>query len=292
MSRMRRAVLISTSVGVALSGTLVGGTSTAAGGAEAAKAASTVHVYVARNHAIAMTQRIRPGMHKFVVRSGGRAAFQLLSAARGYTKREAARDLNRAFDRGNLRAQKRFERNITLLGGAASTPTEQAVMWARLPRGRYWAVDTDPDHIDPGKILTVSALGARVTGGVRATSMVRAVDETTWAKRPARIAHRGRLVFRNDSVDNHFVILVKLAKGKTIRDFRRWIRQVKKGGNNPPPINQRYELDTGVLSPGHQMVVRYNLPRGRYVLACFWPDADMGGAPHAFMGMYRGIRLR
>jgi hypothetical protein len=50
-------------------------------------------------------------------------------------------------------------------------------------------------------------------------------------------------------------------------------------------------LDTGVLSPGKSMSFSYRLPRGNYVLMCFWPDADMGGTPHVLMGMYRGLRV-
>ena len=40
------------------------------------------------------------------------------------------------------------------------------------------------------------------------------------------------------------------------------------------------------------MAMNYSLPRGDYVLVCFWPDANMGGMPHAFMGMYRGIKVK
>lgn len=46
-----------------------------------------------------------------------------------------------------------------------------------------------------------------------------------------------------------------------------------------------------MVSPGKSMTMRYSLPPGNYVMICFWPDADMGGMPHAFMGMYRGIRI-
>jgi hypothetical protein len=35
----------------------------------------------------------------------------------------------------------------------------------------------------------------------------------------------------------------------------------------------------------------YRLPRGEYVMLCWWPDAEMGGMPHVFMGMHRAITL-
>lgn len=51
-------------------------------------------------------------------------------------------------------------------------------------------------------------------------------------------------------------------------------------------------LDTGVVSPGHRMALEYQLPKGHHVLTCFWPDAEMGGMPHMFMGMYRALDVR
>ena len=51
-------------------------------------------------------------------------------------------------------------------------------------------------------------------------------------------------------------------------------------------------MDSGVVSPGHSATFKYNLPKGNYVMLCFWPDASMGGMPHAFMGMHRPITLK
>jgi hypothetical protein len=51
-------------------------------------------------------------------------------------------------------------------------------------------------------------------------------------------------------------------------------------------------MDSGVLSPGRVATFKYNLPKGNYALMCFWPDAEMGGTPHAFMGMLRGITVK
>ena len=53
----------------------------------------------------------------------------------------------------------------------------------------------------------------------------------------------------------------------------------------------RVSYDSGLVSPGQTVAMNYKLPKGDYVLVCFWPDASMGGMPHAFMGMYRGIKL-
>lgn len=47
-----------------------------------------------------------------------------------------------------------------------------------------------------------------------------------------------------------------------------------------------------MISGGISMSLPYRLTPGRYVLTCFWPDANEGGKPHALLGMYRGINVR
>lgn len=291
MSLLHRFAAASASLAVAASGVVAAG----AGPASAAgdiPAPRTIRVSISGSHVVSMPTRIRPGAHRFVITSTRRAAFQLLQAVPGYTKAEASRDIYQGLNKGNTRAQKRFEAHVQFLGGAPSLPGHPAVMWTRLSAGTYWALDSAPARTRASKVLTVRVAGPRVSGQIQSTATVRAIHETDWAARPRQIGHAGRLTFRNDSEDNHFVELAKLAPGKTVADFRKWIADAKNGVQSPPPIDPRAVLDTGVVSPGHRMTMRYSLPRGSYVMLCWWPDADMGGMPHAFMGMYRGITLR
>jgi hypothetical protein len=237
-----------------------------------------------------MAHGIRPGVHRFVVSSFREASFQLVRPRAGYTKHEAARDVNKGLNQGNVKVLKRFERNITLVGGVATSRNHDAVMWVNLPRGTYWAVDTDTSTTLASQLRTVRVRGHRTAGSAPHGTVIRAVRDTSWATHPASMRHQGLMTFRNASHDNHFVILAKLAPGKTLSDFKAWVDQAKQGQQSPPPLTST-ELDTGVVSPGHAMTMRYSLPRGNYVLMCFWPDADMGGMPHVFMGMYRGMKL-
>jgi hypothetical protein len=297
MSPLRRLALVSTSLGMVAASALTVSTATSASAATAASSASaappTVHVFVSGDHTLKMPKRLRPGMHRFVIESERDAAFQLATAAPGYTKAEAMRDVFRGLDRGNVRAIKRFEANVTLFGGAASTADQAGMMWESLPAGRYWALDTNARRTLPRNVLTVKVAGRQLTGHVRSAAKIRAINETDWARQPRSIPSQGRLTFRNDAEDNHFLILAKLAPGKTMKDFAAWVKKAANGGQAPPPLDfSAPGLDTGVISPGHRMVVKYDLQPGRYAMLCFWPDADMGGMPHVFMGMYRGIRLR
>jgi hypothetical protein len=87
--------------------------------------------------------------------------------------------------------------------------------------------------------------------------------------------------------------MAKLKKGMTYQDFKKWFASSMDGPpSGPSPVNFGIGMDSGVLSPGHSATFKYNLPKGDYVMLCFWPDASMGGMPHAFMGMTRGITLK
>lgn len=296
MSPLRRMALVSTSLALVATGALTATTSSAASATEAGVSAAAprlTRVHVARDHSITMPKHLRPGAHKFVVRSARSAGFQLATAKPGYTKREAVRDVNRGLNAGKVRALKRFERNITLIGGVPSSKGNPGVMWLDLEPGTYWALDTNARRSRANDVLTVHVGGREVAGSFKRGSVVRAINAVDWGKRPRSIPANGRLTFRNDSTDNHFVIISKLADGKTMKDVRTWIRQAKKGNEGPPPLDfSAPEVDTGVVSPGEQMTQKYQLSKGRHVLICFWPDADMGGMPHAFMGMYRKIVVR
>jgi hypothetical protein len=291
MSYVRRLAVLSTTLGLTAASLVTAASTSTASVARGDGSGSAVNVFVAANHSIDIDSELRPGLHKFVVRSAGEAGFQLGMPAPGYTKRELVRDIVAGLNQGKVRALKRFEANMTLLGGVSSTADEQGTMWVNLQRGTYWAIDTMPGRPQASEIETIRVSGERLGARADAGTVIRAVGEVDWARRPASMPARGKVTFRNASTDNHFLGLTKLAKGKTMADFREWIEGVAQGVEGPPPVNFNVGTETGVVSPGKSMTMRYSLPPGNYVMICFWPDADMGGMPHAFMGMYRGIRI-
>ncbi len=297
MARFRSRVAALSALGVVAAGAVTTATAVPADAATA----PTTHVFVTKTHKVHMPAHLRPGVHRFSVRSDQPAAFQLLKPHGCYTKAELAHDVNLGLN-GNgpsspaaLRALKRFERHVTLVGGVSSAPGHRGVLWAKLTPGTYWVADTDSSTTLTRNIGTFDVGGPRVAGTMPSGPRLEAVDEATWAPRPTSIPHHGVLTFDNDSTDNHFLSLARIADGKTMADVRAWFEAVAKNDPNagPPPIDETAPgLDTGVLSPGKRMALRYSLPPGDYVMVCFWPDAEMGGMPHAFMGMYRGITLK
>jgi len=291
----RRLAVVATALGTVTAGLMSGTTVTTADAVSRTSAgapAQSVEVFVRRDHTVVMPTEIRPGVSKFVIKSRRAAGFQVVQAAPGYTKREAARDINASFTGDNLKPFRRFEANLTLLGGMPSTRKKPATMSVDLPEGTYWALDTMPRRLRAAKILSFTVEGDSA-GGKLSGQVIRATGEHTWGKVTPRIRTQGRLWFQNTSDANHFLEIARLARGKTMKDFRAWVNQVRQGNEMAePPLNFRApSLDTGVISGDRSMTLKYRLPAGRYVLLCWWPDADMDGTPHTILGMYRGLKV-
>lgn len=280
--------LLAGALTVALAGSVL--TTATATSAQADDGPRTVHVKITKYSNVKMPDVIRPGVHRFVVTSTRDGGLHILKPRPGYTKREAVRDANNMFE--NPKVMRRFERNTTFVGGVWTEPGETAVAWMRIPRGRYWALDAAPNKLLARKVVTLSSAGEQLSGALPGNATVRAVDHVSWAGLPKQIPASGVLRFRNGSDANHFLGLSKLKRGKTMADFEEWVEQAKQGNETEPPVNFSAGFETGVIDPERAMSLRYQLPPGKYVMVCWWPDAAMGGAPHVFLDMYRGITLR
>jgi len=273
--------------------TLVGAATITAGTAAPAQSAAAtlpIAVSISKTRVITMPATLQPGVNEFSITSTakGGSAFQLAMPAAGYTPDEANRDIEKGLDQGKVRHIKRFEANVTLLGGVEADETADTLV-VSLDAGSYWAIDTNTSKASKFFAFTVTGLD---TGNVLpAATTIRAKAARTWAGSPKTIPHKGMLNFKNTSSNNHFVVMVKLKKGKTYQDFKTWFAAAQGGPSGPPPVNFDLGLDSGVVSPGHAAEFSYRLPKGDYVLLCFWPDASAGGTPHAFMGMHRAITL-
>lgn len=287
---VQRIAALGVSVILLAAGTLTGGTAGAAGPAAAREtAAGTVSVSITAAHNVTMPATLQPGVNEFRVTTEAKSSgFQLVQLAAGYTLDEAIADID-GFDKGKLKPLKRFEANTTLLGGVNVRPGKVGKLAVNLPVGSYYAADIERNR--PSAFTAFTVAGADTGASMPAGSTIKAVKSTSWAKGPKSIARRGMLTFENRTDQNHFVALAKLRKGKTAKDFAAWIDALMEGEEGPPPVDFRVAFDSGLVSPGQTVATNYKLPKGDYILACFWPDASMGGMPHAFMGMYRGIKL-
>ena len=261
--------------------------------APAQSAASTppVPVNISDKRVVTMPTSVQPGVNTFKVTTANKhgSAFQLVQTAAGYTAADAARDIDKGLDGGNVQAIKRFEANVTLFGGVAVNKDKAGKLVVDLAAGDYWALDINTN--DPDKFFAFTVAGVD-TGDVapEADAKLKAVQDTTWAQNPETIPNKGMMRFKNAASQNHFIVMAKLKKGMTYKDFKKWLAAAMDGPPGPSPV--KFLMDSGVVSPGYSATFTYNLPKGNYVMLCFWPDAKMGGMPHALMGMHRAITLK
>jgi hypothetical protein len=273
---------------VLLAGGLTGGTARAA---LDSGSAATVAVSISAAHNVTLPATVQPGVNQFRVTTEAKSSgFQLLQLADGYTLDAAIADIDNGLEKGKMKAFKRFEANTTLLGGVNLLKGKVGKVTVSLAPGTYYAADIERNR--PSAFTAFTVAGADTGATMPEGSTIRAVKSASWAKGPKSISRNGMLTFENFSSQNHFVGLVKLRRGKTVADFGDWLDAQMEGQNGPPPVNFGASFDSGVVSGGQTVAMNYRLPRGNYVLVCFWPDANMGGMPHAFMGMYRGITLK
>jgi hypothetical protein len=272
---------------VLLAGGLTGGSAHAA----LDSSSGLVAVSITAAHNVTLPATIQPGVNQFrVTTEAKQSGFQLLQLADGYTLDEAIADIDNGLDKGRMKAFKRFEANTTLLGGVNLVTGKVGKVTLSLAPGTYYAADITVNR--PAAFTAFTVAGSDTGATMPEGTTIRAIKSASWAKNPKSIPRRGTLTFENFSSQNHFVGLAKLKRGKTVKDFGDWLDAQMEGQNGPPPVNFGASYDSGVVSGGQTVATSYRLPRGDYVLVCFWGDASMGGMPHAFMGMYRGITVK
>ena len=217
--------------------------------APAEAATAPVPVSISKKRVVTMPTVVQPGVNTFTVSTKAkRSDFQLAIPAAGYTAEEAARDIEKGLDQGKIKQLKRFEANVTLAGGTAATADHPGTLIVTLAPGTYWALDVGTN--DPAKFFAFT-----VSGPTPATSLPASDDDQGQGQRrsgpnkPASIPNKGLLTFTNGATQNHFVEMVKLKKGETLKDFKTWF--LSEGGpSGPPPVDFSKGLSIGCREPG------------------------------------------
>jgi hypothetical protein len=227
--------------------------------------------------------RIRPGRVKLSVKGNGAVEFAMFK--RGYDLADFTRDVNKFGAKNDLKALERALENTTILGGLSGGSTGTIV----LPKAGSYT----PFWLGERGVVAGKALVAR---GAKRSTKAPKVDGTIIGKvGPAwggasTLPAKGRFAFKNKGDEPHFVVLQQVAEGTTTDQVLQFI-QTDDGSSPPPSWVLAGSMETGTLSPGRSMTVNYDLPAGQYVVMCFFPDPEMGGMPHALMGMLRMIHL-
>jgi hypothetical protein len=217
-----------------------------------------------------------------VVSTEGGHTLQVLRLHKGYTVKQAKTDVNKAFG-GDLDAIRRVDHRITWMGGAPARVGHPGDFAVTLPRGNLLLIDQNHPTLfrlhafgtppDRPRIPTTSRITAFTYG---------------FGTSPSTLPSSGWTRVGNVSDQPHFVVMQRVKDATTPRMVRKFLK--KHGLQGQPPWGLKANTSTGVISPHRTQALSYDLPAGKYLLACFWPD-DETGMPHILMGMWKLIRL-
>ena len=213
----------------------------------------------------------------------GRGIVEFVTFKKGYDVADFTADINKFGAKNDVKALKRALKNTTILGGLAGGGSGTIVF----PKpGAYTPISLGERGVVTGKTLVVD--------GPKRSSKTPSTDASIIGKNgPAwggasALPMKGRFQFKNKADEPHFVALQQVAPGTTTDQVLEFLQSEE---GPPPSWVLPASMETGTLSPGRSMTVDYDLPAGQYVVLCFFPDPEMGGMPHALMGMLRMITL-
>jgi hypothetical protein len=218
--------------------------------------------------------------HFHVVTAAGDHTLQLLHFRRGYSPQQAQQDFNDAFN-GNVPAVQRIDKNVVFRGGADATPKHAGDMVATLGAMQYMAVDQN------GNAASVLSVVGKVSS---APSVAFGGTYTAYSYGWGVSSHlpkSGYVRFINHADQPHFLVLQHVKSSTTNAMVSKYVAS---GSQQNPPWGLKESADAGVVSPNHAQLVKYSLPAGKYLVACFWPDY-FTGMPHFMMGMWKLVTI-
>ena len=162
-------------------------------------------------------------------------------------------------------------------GGVGTVgPGESATVTQELEEGTYYAAN---DESDTPSFDTFEVSGETSDAELpEADATVTAEDYSFESE--GLTAGKVTLAFENAGVEPHHVLALPLQKGKTIDDFKAFVRTEK----GPPPVDFRRGVTSTVIDGDKTLVQDVTLQKGEYVMVCFISDRA-GGKPHALKGM-------
>jgi hypothetical protein len=283
MSTRRRLIAAGASLGLALMTTQLVPAAQAAHPVERAATPPTIKAHMTNSALKLSSHSVRAGLITFKASTPkGVHVLQLLRLHAGYTPAEFGPDINAAFG-GDTAAIARVDDNVTWLSGAAAAPGKPGLVQEKLKAGHYIAVDQSGPGFDQFD----------VTGTVQKRTPVRthgSIITYTYGfdTRPTKLPASGWLRTENRADQPHFIELQHVKATTTRHQVAKWI---KSGADHKPSFQLPGSNGLGVISPGRVGAWRINMPAGRYLIACFWPDR-FSGMPHFLMGMWDLVDLK
>ena len=251
--------------------------------ADASGSVPTVTVTMGKSIALSTGTRLHAGRVLFkVVSPTGDHALQILKLVKpGYTPKQAIPDVNAAFN-GNVAAVRRIDANIRWLGGTDAPAGHPGKFAETLYAGKYYFTDQNSNAFS---VVTVYGTPP-VRGWITNSSTIRAYDHGF--KTAATMPRSGWTLFRDIAEEPHFISMQQVKSNTTAAMVR---AALASNSQSQPSWILPAAANSGTISPDTQILWHYNLPAGKYLLACWWPD-DQTGMPHAMMGMWKLVTLK
>lgn len=274
-SKLRTAVAVACAVTLGAAPLLVHTTATAKT-AEAATQSITIKV-AKKTIKVIGANGLHAGRVQLAMKGG---SAEVVMFKRGYDIKDLTKDVAAA-DKGDIKSLKRALKNTTFLGGFEKNGSGTVV----LPKAGDYSVFS----FESRGTAEFSAGAVKKAPTPKTDGTVIAKQGPIWAG-SSTLPTDGTFLFKNkDRTVPHFVILQQVTEGTTTDQVLAALQSEEQGP--PPPFFLQAGLETASLNPGKSMTVDYDLPAGQYVVMCFFPDPNMGGMPHALMGMLRMIHL-
>lgn len=140
------------------------------------------------------------------------------------------------------------------------------------PDGPAWF--TDPDFFRPFDVS-----GTHVDADRPSATAAVDLNEFAFTGFPGHLPGKGVLRFTNSGAQRHEVDLVRLNEGVTVEHA---LHLLAEGASDAPGVEVGL---LGVISPGHDVSVGYELESGTYLVVCLFPDEGGEHMPHAALGM-------
>ena len=170
-------------------------------------------------------------------------------------------------------------------------PGQEATSMASLAPGNYALICLIPSpdgvpHLMKGMIQPFEVSGGAAEAALPVASDTLRLGEYTFESARPISAGRHTFLVTNAGQQPHELVLLRLAPGKTVKDFGAWA--TTGGMKGPPPA-----LPLGgvaVIERGESGVFTADLTPGDYGLICFVPDSK-DGKPHLMHGMMKQITV-
>lgn len=263
-------------------GSMAIGATTAQASAPAPVHVVTIHV---NNHRVLVGAHDKIAAGRTLVRIVTHQGVHNLNIVRlhkGYSLQDFGQDVGKAFS-GDVPAVNRLDKKATFHGGNDARPGMHSAFSATLGAGKFYFFDADTN-----KVAAVNVVGkVKPEQAVPTTSQI-TLYSYGFDPGMREPQHNGWTLLDNKADQPHFIQFQQVKQSTTTKQVGKYFKQ---GAQGQPKWALKATQGSGVLSPGQHAAIKLNLPAGKYVVACYWPDFKTG-MPHAFMGMWKLITLK